>query len=280
MSPRTVADSEPLWRALADPTRRALLDALRAGPRTTGVLAAEFPTTRFAVMKHLGVLVDAGLVTVERRGRERLNHLNPVPLRQAYERWIRPFGDATATLALRLADAAEAPDEEGTTMTSPIPAPPGTPGSPYGLDVRADHRSAATLERVWVALLDLERWWPPCWPDGERLAFEPRLGGRLGTVPADASGIDDATSGELWGVVAGLRPGAELVLDGTMGIPGPVSGQWRLTLAPEEGDGRGGTAITIAHRVLGPVDPDTRAGFTARWPGTLAVLAAHAEGGG
>jgi DNA-binding transcriptional ArsR family regulator len=273
MSPRTVADTEPLWRALADPTRRALLDALRAGPRTTGVLAAEFPTTRFAVMKHLGVLVDAGLVTVERRGRERLNHLNPVPLRQAYERWVRPFGDDAATIALRLAGAAE----EGTTMTTPtgpLPTPATGPGaSPYGLDVRAEHRAAAPVDPTWAALLALATWWPPCWPDGERLAFEPRLGGRLGTVPAGAAGIDDAPAGELWGVVTGLRPGAELVLDGTMGIPGPVAGQWRLTLAPADG----GTAITVAHRVLGPVDADTRAGFTTRWPGTLAALATHAE---
>ncbi len=124
MSPRTVPDHEPLWRALADPTRRAILDALRAGPRTTGGLAATFPTTRFAVMKHLGVLTEVGLVTVERRGRERLNHLNPVPLQQAYERWVRPLAAPSATALLRLADAIET---EGTAMSI----------TPYGLDVRA-----------------------------------------------------------------------------------------------------------------------------------------------
>lgn len=117
---RVVPDSEPIWRALADPTRRAILDELRRGPRTTGTLAEAFPTTRFAVMKHLAVLVETGLVTVERRGRERLNHLNPVPLRQVYERWVRPHADAAAEVALRLADHAEA-------------------SMNYGLDVRAVH---------------------------------------------------------------------------------------------------------------------------------------------
>ena len=90
MSSHEPFDEEPVWRALADPTRRAILEALRSGPRTTGSLAEGFPTTRFAVMKHLGVLVGAGLVTVERRGRERFNHIDLVPLQQAYARWVQP----------------------------------------------------------------------------------------------------------------------------------------------------------------------------------------------
>jgi len=82
-----------VWRALADPTRRAILDLLRERPRTTGELTEAFPTSRFAVMKHLAVLQKAGLVVVRRRGRERWNHLNGVPLRTAYERWMRPYAD-------------------------------------------------------------------------------------------------------------------------------------------------------------------------------------------
>src|SRR4051794_26681816 len=78
------------WRALADPTRRRILDELRDGPRTTGDLCRPFETTRFAIMKHLAVLEAAGLVLVRRQGRERWNHLNAVPIRQIYERWVRP----------------------------------------------------------------------------------------------------------------------------------------------------------------------------------------------
>ena len=76
-----MASDDDLWRALANPVRRRLLDALREGPRTTGQLSAAVPSlSRYAVMQHLGVLTDAGLVVARRRGRERFNHLNPVPL--------------------------------------------------------------------------------------------------------------------------------------------------------------------------------------------------------
>jgi DNA-binding transcriptional ArsR family regulator len=93
---------EGLWRALADSSRRRMLDRLRERPRTTGELAEEFEFTRFAAMKHLSVLADVGLVLVERRGRERWNHLNPVPIQQIYRRWIRPFEAVPADRLLRL----------------------------------------------------------------------------------------------------------------------------------------------------------------------------------
>ncbi|MEM7355877.1 MAG: metalloregulator ArsR/SmtB family transcription factor, partial [Acidobacteriota bacterium] len=99
-----------VWRAMADATRRQILDLLRERPRTTGELAAAFPVTRFAVMKHLKVLVDAGLVLVERRGRERFNHLNTVPIQAIYRRWIRPFEKVPADRLLRLKEELESND--------------------------------------------------------------------------------------------------------------------------------------------------------------------------
>lgn len=82
-------DDEGIWRALADPTRRAILDLLKPGPRTTGDLCERFPElSRCAVMKHLGVLEEAKLVIVKREGRFRWNHLNPIPIQDIYDRWI------------------------------------------------------------------------------------------------------------------------------------------------------------------------------------------------
>lgn len=81
----------PVWTALADPTRRAILDLLRERARTTGEIADEFPTTRFAVMKHLNVLESAKLIVVRREGRERWNHLNVIPLQALYDRWVKPY---------------------------------------------------------------------------------------------------------------------------------------------------------------------------------------------
>src|SRR5687768_12316480 len=100
---------EAVWKALADPTRRQFLDALRDGPRTTGDLGRPFTLSRFAVMKHLAILERAGLVVVRRQGRERWNHLNAVPIRQVYERWVRPYEAVWAESLLRLREQAEQP---------------------------------------------------------------------------------------------------------------------------------------------------------------------------
>jgi DNA-binding transcriptional ArsR family regulator len=79
------------WAALADPTRRRILDMLREGPRTTGQLSCAFPQSRYAIMKHLTVLEEAGLLAMRRDGRERWNHINATPLRRIYERWLTPY---------------------------------------------------------------------------------------------------------------------------------------------------------------------------------------------
>ena len=78
-----------IWRALADPHRRDILDALAERPLTTGEIVARFDgLCRTAVMKHLDVLVEAGLVVVRREGRQRWNYLNPVPIQRVCDRWI------------------------------------------------------------------------------------------------------------------------------------------------------------------------------------------------
>ncbi len=96
-------DLEDVWRALSNPTRRAILDLLRPGPRTTGDLANAFPQlSRFAIMQHLGVLEEAELVIPRRDGRRRYNYLNPVPIQQIHDRWVsrytRPWAEALVDL--------------------------------------------------------------------------------------------------------------------------------------------------------------------------------------
>ena len=85
---------DDVFRALADPTRRSLLDELfRQDGQTLGALAERFAMTRFGVMKHLRVLEDAGLVVTRRRGREKLHYLNPVPIRLVHDRWVSKFAE-------------------------------------------------------------------------------------------------------------------------------------------------------------------------------------------
>jgi len=99
---------DPVWKALADPTRRAILDFLRDRPRTTTEIVERYPhLTRFGVMKHLEVLRQAHLVQTREEGRRRVNSLNVVPIRQIYERWVGPFQELWTGELLRIKELAE-----------------------------------------------------------------------------------------------------------------------------------------------------------------------------
>ncbi len=93
-----------VWKALADDTRRQILDALAdGGPLPTKDLVARFPElSRTAVMKHLDILVAANLVLIRREGRLRFNHLNPIPIQEIYDRWVHRFVRGHAARLTRL----------------------------------------------------------------------------------------------------------------------------------------------------------------------------------
>src|ERR1700685_4335799 len=88
---------DEVFKALADPTRRSLLDELfRCDGQTLSALEERFTMTRFGVMKHLKQLEDAGLVVSRRRGREKLHYLNAVPIQLIYERWVSKYAEQWA----------------------------------------------------------------------------------------------------------------------------------------------------------------------------------------
>jgi DNA-binding transcriptional ArsR family regulator len=90
-------DLDLIWRALADPTRRAILDQLRRKSQTTTDIVERFPKlSRFGVMKHLTVLRGAGLVQSREAGRTVVNSLNVIPIRLIYERWVSDYQDLWA----------------------------------------------------------------------------------------------------------------------------------------------------------------------------------------
>ncbi|GAA3775885.1 metalloregulator ArsR/SmtB family transcription factor [Microbacterium kribbense] len=91
-------DDDRIFKALADPTRRGILDALfaRDGQSLTELEAVAPDMTRFGVMKHVKLLVDAGLVVTRRDGRRTLHHLNPVPIRLIHDRWISRYVERQA----------------------------------------------------------------------------------------------------------------------------------------------------------------------------------------
>jgi DNA-binding transcriptional ArsR family regulator len=99
---------EEVFRALADPSRRDLLDRLfAAGGQTLGQLAAGMPMSRQAVTKHLALLEAANLVSVHWQGREKLHYLNPVPIGEIVQRWVGKFEDARIETLTGLKSALE-----------------------------------------------------------------------------------------------------------------------------------------------------------------------------
>ncbi len=125
---------DEVFRALADPTRRTLLDELyRQDGRSLTELQAVCSMTRFGVMKHLRVLEAAGLVVTRRRGREKLHFLNPVPIRLMHDRWVSKYAEPWAAALSGLKQRLETPMEKV-----------------YEIYIRT------TPERLWEAITDPE----------------------------------------------------------------------------------------------------------------------------
>src|SRR3954465_4464928 len=104
---------DAVFSALADPTRRELLDALyREDGQTLGALVQRFSMTRFGVMKHLKLLEAAGLVVTRRRGREKLHHLNPVPIPLVHDRWVSKYAEPWTAALSEIKERLETPMEK------------------------------------------------------------------------------------------------------------------------------------------------------------------------
>ena len=146
---------DPVFKALADPTRRLLLDRLREhNGQTLGELCEHLAMTRQSATQHLDLLVRANLVTVVRRGRERLHYLNPVPLHEIEERWISGFDKPRLVALGALKNRAEQ-EYAMAASTNGSGAPP-VPDYVYVTYIRA------TAEQVWRALTDADltaRYW-------------------------------------------------------------------------------------------------------------------------
>ena len=142
---------ELVFKALADPTRRALLDALfDEDGQTLSALEGRFEMTRIGVAKHLGILEDAGLVVTRRRGREKLHYLNPVPIRLVHDRWVSKYTEGWAAGLVGLKSELEqhmekvfeiyirtTPERLWEAITDP--------------DVRAKYHFGSRVESEWIA---------------------------------------------------------------------------------------------------------------------------------
>ena len=160
-------DVDDVFRALADPTRRSLLDELfREDGQSLAALQARFEMSRFGVMKHLKVLEAAGLVVTRRRGREKLHFLNAVPIRLIHDRWVSKYAEPWAAALSELKERLERPMEKV-----------------YEIYIKT------TPERLWEAITDPEirakynfgAGVRSDWTPGSRLEMgAPKAGGLLG----------------------------------------------------------------------------------------------------
>src|SRR5215472_10026400 len=126
--------TDTVFKALADPTRRGLLDELfREDGQTLSALEGRLPMTRFGVMKHLKVLEDAGVVVAVKQGREKHHFLNPVPIRLIHDRWVSKYAEPWAAAMSDLEHRLENPMEKV-----------------YEIYIRT------TPERLWEAIIDPE----------------------------------------------------------------------------------------------------------------------------
>jgi uncharacterized protein YndB with AHSA1/START domain len=222
-----------------------LLDLLRDGPRTTGDLAARLPeVSRYAVMQHLGVLEDAGLVVVERRGRQRFNHVNAAPLRRAYERWVHRFADDLASefAALDRHLEREGTMDEGRNVETP-----------RVVRIESELRFRAPPERVFRALTDPDevlRWFPHTYGENrvKRIVMEPRVGGAQYEDWGDGRG-------HLYGHVTEWDPPFRYAVRSRL-QPGTVMDT--LIMIDHDGDG---ARLRSSRVIVGPIDDEQERGI-------------------
>lgn len=253
LDPDRMADA--FWKALASPWRRRILDALRAGPLTTGDLSDLLPElSRFAVMQHLDVLTDAGIVVVERRGRHRLNHINAAALRGFYERWVGQYADAAASEMTALKRHLE--EEHMANESVRI------------LRIENEMRFAAPPERVFAALTEPEqvlKWFPYTYGEKrvQRLVLEPRVGGAQYEDWGDGRGyyygqVTEWDPPRRYAVRSRLHAGTVMDTVSTIEAVGGANDA-----------GRGSASVLRTSRVIvGPIDDEQEKGI--RFHGDLA----------
>jgi DNA-binding transcriptional ArsR family regulator/uncharacterized protein YndB with AHSA1/START domain len=204
-------EDSAVWKALADDTRRQMLDSLKSRPSTTGELCEEFPhLDRCTVMKHICVLEHSKLITFRRQGRHRLNFLNPVQLQQLHTRWLTRYTANTADKLMDLKQLAERnapamPIENLTTLE--------TRAVKYAFEVDIN----APIEKVWSLLTDdSTSWFPETYrssPKTKGFVMEHKVGGVFYEDHGDGNG-------RLMGNVIALDA------PNRVQIQGPITPEW------------------------------------------------------
>src|SRR5262245_8889380 len=241
-------ETAPLWRALSDPTRRRILDLLRRRPCITGDIASHFDISRIAVMRHLEVLAEVGLITSRKRGRERWHYLNAVPLRRLHERWFDPIASGWAAGLLRVQDRVEARAGQ---------MHPSEPAIDVALELTIGAAPAAVFSAITE---DPGGWWGPPFLGSQAtgLTLEPRIGGLL--LEQWEGG------GEVVAAVTAWQDDRHVALTGSFHL-GVAIGVATFELEPADH----GTLLQFTFRAVGAIDPEVAGEFSEGWTELVSV---------
>jgi DNA-binding transcriptional ArsR family regulator/uncharacterized protein YndB with AHSA1/START domain len=241
-------DLVDVFKALSHPIRIDILDELKKHPMSTGELTEKYEVSRYSIMKHLTVLVDANLVLIRRKGRVRLNFINVVPLQELYQRWVSKYEAPHARSLIQLKNLAE--EGKNGNMNQSIESKTGV------FQIEQEIIIHAKKEKVFKALTeDINLWWTFRLGDGDsKLIFEPNLNGRF---------FEDWGNGEgaLWGTVTFFKKNEEIRLHGLLGMSGAVNSHYSYKLS-EEGDK---TVLKLSHHAAGILEPQWEEAHREGW---------------
>lgn len=220
-------EDSAVWKALADDTRRQMLDSLKTRPFTTGELCEEFPNLdRCTIMKHICVLENSKLITFRRQGRHRLNFLNPVQLQQIHMRWLTRY---TASSADRLMDLKELAERDAPAM----PIEKSTTFEVRAVKYAFEIDIKAPPEKVWNLMThDIATWWPQHFHSSEetkQFTMEPKVGGRIYEDQGNDNGV-------LWGIVLQFDAPRRLQFKGSLFPDYGGPGDYHLSIKVEPTD--------------------------------------------
>lgn len=222
-----ISQHDRTWKALADPVRRDILDMLREEARTTTDICNTFrELSRFQVMNHMSALKEAGLIRVERRGRERINWLDAAPLRAAYEDWMREYEIVWAGRLGRLKRTVEERQRKQAMNLQALEH-----DHPIPLDIAFEIHIKAPPSAVFAGLTeDIGVWWGAPYLQCENaydLILEARPGGRL---LEQAPGSD----GAIWGIIQEIRRDRFIAIEGRMNMAPAIFARTTFDLAEDK----------------------------------------------
>ncbi len=232
-----------IWKALSDPTRRSILSSLKTAPQTTGQISESFThLSRYAIMKHLGILEKANLITIKRDGKFRWNYLNPMPIQQTYEQWVSNL--------LQLKYLAEQTTENMGESSKIVTT----------TTVFIELAINAKKSRVWQALTtETGKWWKKDFytnPKTREFVLESRLGGLM----YEDAGEDE---GLVWASVIGIDSPNSLQLKGQLSpkYGGPAISFMKIQLE----DAKGTTILKMSDTIFGSIPDNLQQNLTEGW---------------